>query len=234
MGRGEQLVIEKETWLYKPCMCSKAMSSQIHALLNFPLSALQRNISPFLCLILSCSPRLTTPWLLIFWLFLLPSVTFMMFFFVGMATFLQNFFFSEAKKKTFCFSYNESLLILRREVEKTQMMTAIVKGQISPCGFASDYMFIWVWSSHDSKPQPRRLHSPNSWSSACHWNRLIADPEDREGKWLFVTKLQSRCGWREFSLLPQSMTDWPVILLMECKLPSSIETSKAPSDVNLL
>lgn len=61
---------------------------------------------------------------------------------------------------------------------KSQMMTAIVKGQISPCGFASDCMFISFWSSEDSKPLSRSPHSLNSWSSACHWNRLRADPGD--------------------------------------------------------
>lgn len=61
----------------------------------------------------------------------------------------------------------------------SQMMTAIVKGQISPCGFASDCMFISFWSGRDSKPLSHSPHSPNSWSSACHWNRLRDDPGDR-------------------------------------------------------
>lgn len=88
--------------------------------------------------------------------------------------------FLKQKKRNFPGSARKAFSSWRRSSRgNSQMMTAIVKGQISPCGFASDCMFISFWSGRDSKPLSRSPHSPNSWSSACHWNRLMADPGDR-------------------------------------------------------
>ena len=96
----------------------------------------------------------------------------------GTASFLQKLFLKQ-KRETFRFCQKAFSSWRRSSRRNSQMMTAIVKGQISPCGFASDCMFISFWSGRDSKPLSRSPHSPNSWSSACHWNRLIADPRDR-------------------------------------------------------
>lgn len=51
----------KKNFILKPCMCSKDMPPQIHALFNLILYALQPDISPSLYLILLFSPRLTPP-----------------------------------------------------------------------------------------------------------------------------------------------------------------------------
>lgn len=95
----------------------------------------------------------------------------------------------QVSSKNFSWSRKEKLSVSVRQTVfsswrrssrgNSQMMTAIVKGQISPCGFASDCMFISFWSGRDSKPLSHSPHSPNSWSSACHWNRLRDDPGDR-------------------------------------------------------
>lgn len=100
---------------------------------------------------------------------------------------LWNFFFffffpGARREKLSCFLPRKAFSSWRSSRRgSSQTMTAIVKGQISPCGFASDCMFISFWSGRDSKPLSRSPHSPNSWSSACHWNRLMADPGDRGG-----------------------------------------------------
>lgn len=95
------------------------------------------------------------------------------------ASFLPKLFLKQ-KWETFHFFFCQRAFSSWRRSSrgKSQMMTAIVKGQISPCGFASDCMFISFWSSEDSKPLSRSPHSLNGWSSACHWNRLRADPGD--------------------------------------------------------
>lgn len=159
-------------------MCSTAMPPQIHALFNL-LYALQLDISPSLYLILLFSPRLTPP---DFSLFLLnpplPSPRLSCVPLWGTASFLQKLFLKQ-KRGTFRFCQRAFSSWRRSSRGNSQMMTAIVKGQISPCGFASDCMFISFWSGRDSKPLSRSPHSPNSWSSACHWNRLRADPGDR-------------------------------------------------------
>lgn len=105
------------------------------------------------------------------------SMTFMCSF-VGRCKFPPKLFLKQ-KGETFRFCQKAFSSWRRSRRGNSQMMTAIVKGQISPCGFASDCMFISFWSGRDSKPLSRSPHSPNSWSSACHWNRLIADPGDR-------------------------------------------------------
>lgn len=84
--------------------------------------------------------------------------------------------FPAAERVTFRFCQKAVSSWQRSSRGNSQMMTAIVKGQISPCDSASDCMFISFWSGRDSKPLSRSPHSPNSWSSACHWNRLRADP----------------------------------------------------------
>lgn len=96
----------------------------------------------------------------------------------GAASFPAKLF-PEAERGTFRFCQRAFSSWWRSSRGNSQMMTAIVKGQISPCGFASDCMFISFWSGRDSKPLSRSPHSPYSWSSACHWNRLRADPGDR-------------------------------------------------------
>lgn len=96
----------------------------------------------------------------------------------GAASFPAKLF-PEAERGTFRFCQRAFSSWRRSSRGNSQMMTAIVKGQISPCGFASDCMFISFWSGRDSKPLSRSPHSPYSWSSACHWNRLRADPGDR-------------------------------------------------------
>lgn len=96
----------------------------------------------------------------------------------GAASFPAKLF-PEAERGTFRFCQGALSSWRRSSRGNSQMMTAIVKGQISPCGFASDCMFISSWSGRDSKPLSRSPHSPYSWSSACHWNRLRADPGDR-------------------------------------------------------
>lgn len=162
------------------------MPEQIHALFNLLLCALQLDISPFLYLILLFSPRLT-PQDFSFFAWQLSCVPLW-----GTASFHQKLFLKQ-KRETFRFCQRALSSWRRSSRGNSQMMTAIVKGQISPCGFASDCMFISFWSGRDSKPLSCSPHSPNTWSSACHWNRLRADPGDR-GKWLLVTQLQS---WQE-------------------------------------
>lgn len=107
-----------------------------------------------------------------------PFSTTFMCSFVGRCKFPPKLF-PKQKRETFRFCQKAFSSWRRSSRGNSQMMTAIVKGQISPCGFASDCMFISFWSGRDSKPLSRSPHSPNSWSSACHWNRLIADPGDR-------------------------------------------------------
>jgi len=121
-------------------------------------------------------PRLTPPE---FSFLLYPLLDGCYVFFCGALQVSSRTFFLKQKEETFQ-SYQKALWSWwRSSWANSQMMTAIVKGQISPCGFASDCMFISFWSSRDSKPLSCSPHSPNSWSSACHWNRLIADPGDR-------------------------------------------------------
>lgn len=157
-------------------MCCNVMPPQIHALFNLILYALQLDSSTSLNLILLFSPRLTPPdFSPLYPSRQLPCLPF----FVGRCTFPPKTF-PEAEKRNFFRFCQKAFSSWRRSSRgNSQMMTAIVKGQISPCGFASDCMFISFWSGRDSKPLSCSPHSPNSWSSACHWNRLIADPGDR-------------------------------------------------------
>lgn len=149
------------------------MPEQIHALFNLLLYALQLDISPSLYLILLFSPRLT-PQDFSFFAWQLSCVPLW-----GHCKFLPKTF-PEAEKRNFPVSCQRAFSSWWRSSRgNSQMMTAIVKGQISPCGFASDCMFISFWSGRDSKPLSCSPHSPNTWSSACHWNRIRADPGDR-------------------------------------------------------
>lgn len=174
-GRDEQPVIQKN-FILKPRMCSKGMPPQIHALFNLTLYALQPDISPSLYLIPLFSPRLTPP---DFSFLPYPHLDYFHVFLCGALQVSSAKLFLKQRGETFRFCQKAFSSWRRSSRGNSQMMTAIVKGQISPCGFASDCMFISFWSGRDSKPLSRSPHSPNSWSSACHWNRLIADPGDR-------------------------------------------------------
>lgn len=62
--RGERGAVykrKKNNFILKWCMCSTAAAPHIHALLNLPLYALRRDISPSMYLILLFSPGLTPP-----------------------------------------------------------------------------------------------------------------------------------------------------------------------------
>lgn len=183
------------------------MPLRIHALFNLLLYALQLDISPSLYFILLFSPRLTPP---DFSFFALPPLpTTFMWCFVGHCKFPPKLFLKQ-KRGTFRFCQRAFSSWRRSSRGNSQMMTAIVKGQISPCGFASDCMFISFWSGRDSKPLSRSPHSPNSWSSACHWNRLRADPGDR-GKVAVchpTSVLERKISFAVFSFfLSMSLTD---------------------------
>lgn len=190
-------------------MCSKDMPQQICALFNLILYAQQLDISPYLYLILLSSPRLT-PTDFSFLLYP-PSVRLSCVPFVGRFKFPPKLFLKQ-RRETFRFCQKAFSSWRRSSRGNSQMMTAIVKGQISPCGFASDCMFISFWSGRDSKPLSRSPHSPNSWSSACHWNRLIADPGDR-GKVAVchpTSVLAMKTSSAVLSFFFYSLTEWPV------------------------
>lgn len=124
---------------------------------------------------------------------------------------IRNFFSQSTKRQTCLHLPRKAFSCWRRSSRgSSQTMTAIVKGQISPCGFASDCMFISFWSGRDSKPLSRSPHSSNSWSSTCHWNRLMVDPGDRGGKWLFVTSVLARRHILLHFFSFKNGTDWPL------------------------
>lgn len=123
---------------FQPCMCSKAMPPQIHVLFNLILYALQLHISPSLYLILLFSPRLTLP---DFSFLLYPLLDDFHVFFCGVLQVFPELLLKQ-KRETFRFCQKAFSSWRRSSRGNSQMMTAIVKGQISPCGFASDCMFI--------------------------------------------------------------------------------------------
>lgn len=139
--RGAVYKRQKKNFILKRCMCSTAVAPHIHALLNLPLYALRRDISPSMYLILLFSPGLTPPDY--FFSPLYPP--FLDDFHVFLCGALQVFpakLFPEAERGTFRFCQRAFSSWRRSSRGNSQMMTAIVKGQISPCGFASDCMFI--------------------------------------------------------------------------------------------
>lgn len=155
------------------------MPPQSRALFNL-LNTRQLDISPCFYLILLLSPWLTPPGFSLFFFLLRPLLLsdFHVFLCGALQVSSQNF--SRSRKRETLGLCQRGFSSWRRSSRgNSRMMTGIVKGQISPCGFASDCMFISFWSGRDSKPLSRSPHSPNSWSSACHWNRLRADPGDR-------------------------------------------------------
>lgn len=100
----------KKKLYFKPCMCSKAMPPQIHALFNLILYALQLDIVPSLYLILLFSPRLTPP---DFSFLLYPLLDDFHVFLCG-ALQVSSKTFPEAEKRNFPV-LPESLLILAEE-----------------------------------------------------------------------------------------------------------------------
>lgn len=142
-----------------------------------------------------------------FLLYLSLPMTFMCSFVGTLQVSSKNFSWSRKEKLSgFCQTVFSSWR--RSSRGNSQMMTAIVKGQISPCGFASDCMFISFWSGRDSKPLSHSPHSPNSWSSACHWNRLRDDPGDR-GK-VAVCHITSVLVEKTSFAIFFYVIDWPV------------------------
>lgn len=152
--------------------CSAVMPPQSHAV--FHLLCAPKLV--FGCIILT---QVDTSRLL-FSLCCSSSVTFMYSFVGTLGVSSINFSWSRNEKLSIFFCQRVFSSWQWSSWGKSQTMTAIVKGQISPCGFASDCMFISFWSIEDSKPLSHSPHSLNGWSSACHWNRLRADPEDME------------------------------------------------------